>query len=100
MSFIITLLLLICRRKSLSTTLSMMMTFSIAFLQLIVISSFGLGVANLNKLISLCRQSVEHPIMAQFSPELILSTVCCVFLSLEFPAFLFFGFYISFTFSH
>ena len=60
------------------------------FLQLIVISSFRLDVGNLNKLISLCGQLAEHPTIAQFSPDIILYTVCCVFLSLEIPAFFFF----------
>ena len=49
------------------------------FLQLIVISSFRLDVGNLNKLISLCGQLAEHPTIAQFSPDIILYAVCCVF---------------------
>ena len=48
-------MLSICRRKSQSTTLSLVMTFSMAFLQLIVVLSLRLAVSKLNKLISLCR---------------------------------------------
>ena len=56
----------VCFLKFSSTTLSLVMTFSISLLQFFVVSSLTVG--SLNRLTCLWRQFEEQPTNAQFSP--------------------------------